>query len=247
MKYKFIPVNNSIDKAIAFANTLDSDFIRTNQKIKQSPFYIESLDAVRMFQKEGWKLEGVSEQRGKNRKIDSHFLQLHHPDFSILGGNGKTEALPTVTISNSCSGKQAMEMHLGVFRLVCSNGMVRKETIAEQKIKHTEINYLNLHNFVNKVSQKKNIMLEEVLNLKQHNLTPRQMSNFAYEAAKIRFQDVREMNTDDFLMVNREEDRGEDVWTVFNRIQESLTHNISSTKEDIRVNQELYNLALQFA
>jgi hypothetical protein len=35
MKEKFIPVNNNIDKAIAFANTLDSNNIRNIQKIKQ--------------------------------------------------------------------------------------------------------------------------------------------------------------------------------------------------------------------
>ena len=35
MNYKFIPVNNNLDKARAFANSLDNKFITNVQKIKQ--------------------------------------------------------------------------------------------------------------------------------------------------------------------------------------------------------------------
>ena len=52
MKYKFIPVDNNIDKAIAFANTLDSNNIKNVQRIKQKPFYIETLDVVKQLQNE---------------------------------------------------------------------------------------------------------------------------------------------------------------------------------------------------
>jgi len=246
MKYKFIPVNNDLKKAVAFANTLDSNFIKTNQKIIQKPFYIDSLDAVRSFQKEGWKLEGVSEQRGKNRKISSHYLQMQHPDFAVLDTKGKTEAVPTITIENSCSGNQPLSMHLGIFRLVCSNGAVRKETVAEQTIKHIEANKLNFGRFVNVINENSRVMLNEVNKLKQRILSPLEMSEFAYQAAKLRYQDLNGINTDDFLKVNRNEDRGEDVWTVFNRIQESLTHNVSDFADDIRLNQKIYELTEQF-
>ena len=69
MKYNFIPVDNSIDKAIAFANTLDSNNIRNVQKIKQKPFYIETLDVVQKLQNEGWQLKGVAESRNQRRKV----------------------------------------------------------------------------------------------------------------------------------------------------------------------------------
>jgi len=36
------------------------------------------------------------------------------------------------------------------------------------------------------------------------------------------------------------------VWTVFNRIQESLTHNVSDFADDIRLNQKIYELTEQF-
>jgi hypothetical protein len=83
MKYKFIPVDNNINKAVAFANTLDSNNIKNVQRIKQKPFYIPTLEVLEMLQNDGWLIKGVAEQRGKNRKITSNYVQLHHPDFSL--------------------------------------------------------------------------------------------------------------------------------------------------------------------
>ena len=58
MKAKFIPVNNNLYKAIAFANTLDSNNIRNVQKIQTPQHYIETLDVVKMLQNEGGELSG---------------------------------------------------------------------------------------------------------------------------------------------------------------------------------------------
>ena len=113
MRYKFIPVNNDLKKAVAFVNTLDNNFIKNVQNIDQKPFYIESLDVVNLFRKEGWQLQGVAEQRGSNRKINSHYMQLHHPDFSVLDNKGKTDSIASITIENSCNGNKPLNIHLG--------------------------------------------------------------------------------------------------------------------------------------
>ena len=93
MRNKFIPVDNDINKAIAFANTLDNNNIRNVQRIKQKEFYIPTLDVVTKLQDEGWKISGVAEQRGKNRKITNNYVQLQHPDFAVQNSKGKDEAL----------------------------------------------------------------------------------------------------------------------------------------------------------
>jgi hypothetical protein len=247
MKYKFIPVDNNIDKAIAFANTLDSNNIKNVQRIKQKPFYIDTLDVIQQLQNEGWQLKGVAEQRGKNRKISSNYAQLHHPDFSVLNNKGKTEALASITISNSCNGNQPLEMNLGAFRLVCSNGAVRFDKAAESKIKHTEINYKQLPQLITNLNNKALILADEINNMKLKQLSTDDIRKFAFNAARLRFDDMSEVNIEDIIRVNRIEDEGNDVWTVFNRIQESLTADISNFNQDIRVNQQLFSLAEQYA
>jgi hypothetical protein len=248
MKYKFIPVDNNIDKAIAFANSLDVNNIRNVQKIKTREFYIPTLDVITKLQHEGWQLKGVDEQRGKNRKISSNYVQMHHPDFAVKNSKGKDEAYTSITISNSCNGNKPLQMSLGMFRQVCTNGLVMFDQHAEtENIKHIEINYRNLDRFIASVTNKTGKLLTEVSEMKHKGLSLEDMRKLATEAASLRYNDLEDINIDDLLTVNRVEDESNDLWTVFNRIQENLTHDVSNMNEDIRLNKQLFSLANQYA
>jgi hypothetical protein len=248
MKYKFIPVDNNINKAIAFANTLDVNNIRNVQKIKTKEFYIPTLDVITKLQHEGWQIKGVDEQRGKNRKITNNYVQMQHPDFAVKNNKGKDEAYTSITISNSCNGAKPLQMSLGMFRQVCTNGLVRFDQHAEsENIKHIEINYRNLDRFITSVTNKTDKLLAEVNEMKHRGLSIEDMHKLATEAARLRYSNLDDINIDDLLTVNRVEDESNDLWTVFNRIQENLTHDVRNMNEDIRLNQQLYNLANQYA
>jgi len=248
MKYKFIPVDNNIDKAIAFANSLDVNNIRNVQKIKTREFYIPTLDVITKLQHEGWQLKGVDEQRGKNRKISSNYVQMQHPDFAVKNSKGKDEAYTSITISNSCNGVKPLQMNLGIFRQVCTNGLVAFDQHAEaENIKHIEINYRNLDRFIASVTNKTGKLLTEVSEMKHKGLSIEDMRKLALEAARLRYNDLEDINIDDLLTVNRVEDESNDLWTVFNRIQENLTHDVSNMNEDIRLNKQLFSLANQYA
>ena len=102
MKYKFIPVDNDLNKAEAFANTLNNSNILNVQKIIQPESYIKTLDVIEMFQSEGWVLKGVAEQRNKgSRKVTHNFAQLHHPDFEIKTQHKGVDSVASITISIS--------------------------------------------------------------------------------------------------------------------------------------------------
>jgi len=248
MKNKFIQVNNDLTKAIAFANSLDNNNIINVQKIKQKEFYIPTLDVITKLQDEGWHLKGVAEQRGKNRKISSNYIQMQHPDFAVQNKHGKNEAFTSITLSNSSNGAQPLQMSLGMFRQICSNGAVTFDQHAEsQNIKHTEINYRDLDRFVNTMNNKASKLLTEVNEMKHRGLSIEDIRKLAREAASLRYNNLDEINIDDLFAVNRVEDESNDLWTVFNRIQENLTHDITNMKEDIRLNQQLFALAGTFS
>jgi len=248
MKNKFIPVNNDLNKAIAFANSLDQNFLKNVQNVKQKEFYIPTLDIVKKFQNEGWQIKGVNEQRGKNRKISSNYIQLHHPDFAVKNNKGKDEAFTSITISNSCNGAKPLQMNLGIYRQVCSNGLVRFDQHGEtEKIKHIEINANNLDRFLVPINNKVDKMLAEITEMKHRGLSAEDMKKLATEAASLRYANLDDINIDDLLAVNRVEDESNDLWTVFNRIQENLTHDIVNLDEDIKLNQRLFALAETFA
>jgi hypothetical protein len=248
MKNKFMQVDNDLNKAIAFANTLDNNNIRNVQRIKQKEFYIPTLDIVTKLQDQGWQLNGVAEQRGKNRKISNNYVQLQHPDFAIKNNKGKDEAYTSITISNSCNGSQPLQMSLGAYRMVCANGLIMFDEFAEhEKIKHVEVNYRDLDRFVISMNSKANKLLTEVNEMKQKGLSIEDMRKLAREAASLRYDNLDEINIDSLFAANRVEDESNDLWTVFNRIQENLTHDITNMKEDIKINQQLFSLAETFA
>jgi hypothetical protein len=87
-------------------------------------------------------------------------------------------------------------------------------------------------------------LITELNEWKQQDMTLQQMRDLAYNAAKLRFsEDDVNFKPIDLLRVNRAEDEGNDVWTVFNRIQENLTHDIKDKQADIWLNQQLFDLA----
>jgi hypothetical protein len=247
-KKTFIPVNNNIDKAIAFANSLLQDYLTTVQKLEQKQFYIPSLEVVSNLQNDGWEINGVYEHRGKDRKITSNFIQMYHPDFVLRNSKNQIEALSSLTISNSCNGNKPMTINMGAYRLVCSNGLIRYEKHAEEtKIKHVEVDYNRLPQILELVDRKKEKVLEEFNLLKHKNLTTEEARQFAIQSIRLANKEVTNPRVEEMLRVHRMEDEGMNLWNVFNRVQENLTNGMTNMTENIRVNERLTALAGQYA
>lgn len=139
-------------------------------------------------------------------------------------------------------------MNLGLFRQVCTNGLVAFDRHAEaQNIKHIAINYSDLDRFITPMNSKVDKLLHEVDLMKHRGLSIEDMRKLATEAASLRYRNLSDINIEDLLTVNRVEDESNDLWTVFNRIQENLTHDVKNMNEDIRLNQQLFALVENFA
>jgi hypothetical protein len=256
----FIPLNNDLNKLSAFIPSLDSGW-RANQQIKSKPFMVESLDAIREFQRQGWNIAGALENRSKkSRKVDNHFIKMEHPDFKILNKKGQTEAVATMNIQNSCNGSKPMELDLGAYRLVCSNGAVAHTSYSNAKVPHSEKGQYDLQEILCDLGIRTQGVMEEFNKLKESELTPAEAISMATRAANIRFGKDVNFDVSQLLNIVRDEDKGDDVWTVFNRIQENLTqaHRITDengamygavtdSREDTRINKELFQLAHAYA
>ena len=98
---------------------------------------------------------------------------------------------------------------------------------------------------------------------KNKQLTEEQMQKFALEALGLRFDtENKTFNVDEFLTPTRKEDKGNDLWSVFNLVQEKLVggmveyssgskirkaRRIKNFQQDIKLNSDLYELALEYA
>jgi len=104
---------------------------------------------------------------------------------------------------------------------------------------------------------------------KQRQLSESEITTFAEAALRLRFEDVAKapINPHRLLDCRRDADEGNDLWHVFNRVQEHLlrggqrdwlrkredghrfprTRAISGLDQNIRLNRELWNLAERVA
>ena len=252
---KLIPLNNDVDKLMAFIPSLNPSW-RSNQRITSSPHQIESLDVINSFKEQGWRIAGAYEKlKNGSRKVGSHFIEMTHPDFMVKNKKGQTEAVANISIQNSCNGSKPLEIDLGAFRQVCSNGLVAHTSYSSYKLRHTEKNKNSLYDILCLANSNAAKVIEEFNKMKHYDMSPSQMVEFAVNAAKIRFGDDYNMvDISQLLKVVRSEDEGSDLWTVFNRVQENLTQSgrivdvngavVSGlgVEEDLRVNKELYSL-----
>lgn len=257
MKNSFIPVNNNIDKAIAFAPSLTKSF-RDKSMIKQKDHYIETLDIAQGLQNQGWHISSVCEQRGKNRKVASHFLKLEHPDFTLRKNDSK-EGIANILLSNSCNGNAPLDLFLGVYRQVCSNGLIQKTPYFEHTLRHTPNTIKQIPQILAGVNKATEKVLEKFSNLKRRTLSLEEISGLANRAARLRFE-KDQIDVNQLLQVNRPEDEGNDLWTVYNRIQENLTQpnrlfdrngyvlsGVNGVRNDVKINQDLFELVEKLA
>jgi hypothetical protein len=181
----------------------------------------------------------------------------------IEGKDGDT-VFPRILLTNSHDGKNAFSFQAGLFRLVCSNGLViADEQFGKMKIRHMGYDFEALQTLITQMVEKLPLTVESMNRFKNKQLTEEQMQKFALEALGLRFDtENKTFNMDEFLTPTRNEDKGNDLWSVFNLVQEKLVggmidyrtgskqrkaRRIKNFQQDITLNTELYKLALAYA
>ena len=83
----------------------------------------------------GWNVVDAKEIKArKNQGFQKHMLVFANPEIVINGNDGDT-VFPRILLTNSHDGKNAFTFKAGLFRLVCSNGLViADEQFGEMKI-----------------------------------------------------------------------------------------------------------------
>jgi hypothetical protein len=102
--------------------------------------HIPTVQVVDDMKKLGWGV--VNAQQVKARKnttkgFQKHLLTFRNPDVVINGADGDT-VFPQILLTNSHDGKNAFTFTAGLFRLVCSNGLV----IADEKFEDVKMRHM---------------------------------------------------------------------------------------------------------
>jgi len=232
--------------------------IFTEQKAPHlSEKYIQTPTSrvVEDLMKLGWNVTKAQEIKARKGKgFQKHMVVFRNSDIMIKGQNGD-DAFPQILLTNSHDGKSAFNFRVGIFRLVCSNGLVVSDAdFNNVSIKHINYTFESLQEKINGVIEKLPGLVQKINLFKSKTLTEDQMVEFATKAATLRNKQV--VNALDLLNVTRDQDKGNDLWVIFNRVQEKIVNgnynygrknrkarSIKNFQQDIKINEQLFELA----
>jgi hypothetical protein len=227
---------------------------------------ISSQKLINDLQSKGFELSGFQAKK-KGAKSSAHLIRMRYNKELIL--NGET-LYPEVVIRNSFDGTVKFECAMGIFRLVCSNGLTVSDSRFESKIykvRHFGKNAMAISEKVISGEIVANFFellpkLEEyVLQQMSVNLTEEKAIEFAMKAAALRFKRAFTENEARLLLVSeRFADDDNTLWAIQNRLQEKLINGFSfgmaggrrySALKDPNktaiINEKLANLSMEFA
>ena len=244
----------------------------TNPEVSGKYLFVNTETIIDDLDKLGWKPVQAAQRkgRGKSTIFSKHMIAFQNPDLKIKGSDGD-DSFPRIIMTNSHDGMQAFKFSVGIFRLVCSNGLVvADEQFSDFKIKHKGYTFSELRGVVNQAVADLPNKVEVLNQMKQRILTKEEKSKLALDAMLVRAgiepgsEKAKQFNYDDetiedILDPKRDADKGDDLWRTFNVIQEKITQGdfhaaltgakvrkvrkIKSFEKDLKVNKQLFKLA----
>ena len=153
-----------------------------------------------------------------------------------------------------------------MFRLVCENGLVvSTQEFENVKLRHMGYTFEELQEKIKQMVERLPLTVETMNKMKQVELDEAAAVEFATRALATRFKEDEltriTIDAKALLQPTRDEDKGNDLWSIFNVIQEKIidgdfsynagtktrkARRIKNFNQDLKVNQDLFELALEF-
>lgn len=172
------------------------------------------------------------------------------------------DSIPEIVFLNSHDGSSAYQLRMGLFRVVCANGMiVSRGAFLAYCVSHRGNVVDEVVAAALNIAERFESLAAQVERMEHRQLFKNEQHDFAARALALRFEEAVKagMQPSALLAVRRVEDSGSDLWSVLNRVQENLMHGglsrrsatgrltrtqrITSIREDVRINSGLWDLA----
>ena len=216
----------------------------------------------------GWKVVDVKEVKARKSKtigFQKHLIVFRNPDVSINGGEDDV-VYPQILLTNSHDGKSAFTFTAGLFRMICENGLVVSTNEFENvKIRHMGYDFEVLQNEIRGMVERLPLTVESMNKMISTKMQEEQIIKFAKDCLAVRFTEKElkriKVNMEEFVTPVRKEDESNDLWSIFNVVQEKIiegdfeyssgtkirkARKIRNFKQDMKVNSKLFDVALTY-
>lgn len=247
-------------------NTLAPAVMSTEHKHGLSNYYtqIPTIQVVEDMRKLGWepvKAIGVKARKGGNSSVKKHLVKFRNEGVYMADKEGNIDSYIEILLTNSHDGSSTFRFEIGIFRLICSNGLVVKDKdLGSLKIRHQGYNFETLRALIHTMVEKLPNVVNRINKFNEVSISDELALEFALKAAQLRFGDkMKEIDPNQLLSVSRLADTGNSMWAILNRIQEKLIHGgfsytnnnnkvrkaraLKNFTQDIEFNSQLWELA----
>jgi len=242
--------------------------MKPSKEVSKHYTHIPTTKVINDMRTLGWDVVDVKEvkaRKAKTRGVQKHLVVFRNPEVVINGQDGDT-VFPQILLTNSHDGKNAFTFTAGLFRLVCENGLVISTTQFEDvKMRHMGYTFEDLQQNIREMVEKLPLTVESMNKMKEIEMGEKAALEFAKRALETRFDEnqMKRINIDlnELLKPVREEDKGNDVWSIFNVVQEKIievdfeyaagskvrrARRVKNFNQDQKINKELFELALEY-
>ena len=224
--------------------------------------FIPTIQVIDGLRAEGFQPFEVRQTRCRDagkREHTKHLVRLRHPDAA-----GNKNETPEIILLNSHDGTSSYQILSGLFRFVCSNGLIAGDICNDVRVRHSGnvVNDViegsfevlnNLREVEGRVEQYKSIELQ-----------PEERRLLASAVISQRWDEGESPVTPDAVLIPRRfDDRKSDLWTTANIIQEAIikggvrgrnakgsrttTRAVGGVNENVRLNKALWSITDHFA
>jgi hypothetical protein len=248
------------EKAPAIFATKPASYINQNRY-----HFTPTFEIIDMMQDMGYLLTNAKQSKTKiplRRDHGVHIVEFQHPDLYVKdSSSNEVEARPTIVMVNSSDGSRPFDFQMGMFRLVCSNGLIVKDRdLGGFKERHTKYSFTDLKAMI---SQKVDSLPKTIDKINLWNgieMSAKDRFAFATEALALRLASDRkpeEYEIRSILDPKRAADKHNNLWCTYNVVQENLIKGgfqvnerqarpITNPWQDLELNKGLWALAEKF-
>jgi len=215
---------------------------------------IQVIDGLRANGFEPFEVRQTRVRDASKREHTKHLVRLRHPDAVAT----KNE-VPEIILLNSHDGSSSYQLLAGFFRFVCSNGLIAGDVCQDVRVRHSGNVIDNVIEGATRIVEELPMIGSRIDDYKATQLSYDEQRLFANAALSLRWDEQAPVTADRVLTARRWDDKGSDLWTTFNRVQENLiqggvpgrastgrrltTRAVGGVNENVKLNRALWSLA----
>lgn len=229
--------------------------------------FIPTINVVKGLSEAGFHpvmaMQSRSRIEGRENFV-KHVMRFRHENSAEKAG-----VLPEIVLVNSHDGSTSYQLRAGIYRLVCSNGMIVGDEVFCRRIKHQGEVVDRVVEAANDLIEIAPLSVQKAIEWKEIELPQEAKVYFAESAAMLKWN-PEEKEEKEFARISqallspkRYEDTKNDLWTTFNIVQENIirggvryrtengsrqrTRPVNSVGENVRLNTALWTLTEKMA